>query len=150
MYRKTINLLEFLFSACAAGLVRCILVSQLLSGSADISYDFVNTAIWSSVEPSVAIITACLPILRPVFRYLMPEALMWSSARDGHYGNSSSGYLSRRLDEGRAKQAGYVQPWDFPLSKLPSTNTAVVAGTHYSTEGSTGGSISAVRPKEIG
>lgn len=34
----------------------------------DITWNYADAAVWSAVEPNVAVISACLPMLRPVFK----------------------------------------------------------------------------------
>ena len=38
-----------------------------------------HLAIWSSIEPSVSIISACLPLLHPFFKRHAPEAIVDAS-----------------------------------------------------------------------
>lgn len=39
----------------------------------DITYDTVAGGVWTDIEPSVAIVAACLPIMRPVVRQLIGD-----------------------------------------------------------------------------
>ncbi|APA06316.1 hypothetical protein SS1G_01175 [Sclerotinia sclerotiorum 1980 UF-70] len=41
----------------------------------DMTWTYVGLALWSAVEIDVAIISACLPTLRPVVTYLVPSIL---------------------------------------------------------------------------
>ncbi|KAI9035645.1 Phosphotransferase enzyme family protein [Aspergillus affinis] len=51
---------------CIASIVR--LVSVMTQGTdADVSWNWVNQAIWATVEADLAIVSACLPVLRPVW-----------------------------------------------------------------------------------
>ncbi|KAL8677063.1 MAG: hypothetical protein Q9224_007225, partial [Gallowayella concinna] len=46
-------------------IVRVVVLSQI--GKTDITWNFINGGIWAETEPSVAVICACLPSLRPLF-----------------------------------------------------------------------------------
>ncbi|KAL8812469.1 MAG: hypothetical protein Q9200_000998 [Gallowayella weberi] len=46
-------------------IVRVVVLSRI--GKTDITWNFVNGGIWAETEPSVAVICACLPSLRPLF-----------------------------------------------------------------------------------
>ncbi|KAF7868661.1 hypothetical protein EAF04_005191 [Stromatinia cepivora] len=41
----------------------------------DITWSYVGVGLWSAVEIDVAVISACLPTLRPVLTYLVPSIL---------------------------------------------------------------------------
>ena len=44
---------------------------------ADVTWNFVNAAIWSAAEPSMGVIAACIPSLRPLI------ALLWKGSHRG-------------------------------------------------------------------
>ncbi|KAL8644847.1 MAG: hypothetical protein Q9210_007041 [Variospora velana] len=46
-------------------IVRIIVLSRI--GKKDITWNYINGALWAVAEPSVAVICACLPSLRPLF-----------------------------------------------------------------------------------
>ncbi|KAL8798381.1 MAG: hypothetical protein Q9182_006703 [Xanthomendoza sp. 2 TL-2023] len=46
-------------------IVRVVVLSQI--GKTDVTWNFINGGIWAETEPSVAVICACLPSLRPLF-----------------------------------------------------------------------------------
>ncbi|KAJ5260997.1 hypothetical protein N7478_011592 [Penicillium angulare] len=51
---------------CIASIMR--LISVVTQGTnADVSWNWVNQAIWATVEADLAIVSACLPTLRPVW-----------------------------------------------------------------------------------
>lgn len=57
-------------SVCFASMYRIITVSRLV-GTTDISWAKSDVFIWSSVEPSIGIISGCLPTLRPLMLHIM-------------------------------------------------------------------------------
>ncbi|KAJ5179643.1 hypothetical protein N7492_002853 [Penicillium capsulatum] len=57
--------------ACVAGALRCYAV-EIMTESEDLPWNFGRGFIWSSIEPSLGIISACLPTLRPIFRFIFP------------------------------------------------------------------------------
>ncbi|KAJ2988332.1 hypothetical protein NUW58_g4032 [Xylaria curta] len=58
----------FLIGALAAvsSIVRLVLIAGLANQNADITYTLPKIIVWTVVEPSVGIISACLPRLRPL------------------------------------------------------------------------------------
>ncbi|KAI4241099.1 MAG: hypothetical protein L6R40_004738 [Gallowayella cf. fulva] len=62
-------------------IVRVVVLSRLTK--TDITWNFINGGIWAETEPSVAVICACLPSLRPLFTVA-------ASVRSKLYSNSSS------------------------------------------------------------
>lgn len=57
----------------------------------DITWNYADAAVWSAVEPNVAIVSACLPMLRPLLKLARPT---FSSARSKGKEYSSSSGLS--------------------------------------------------------
>ena len=57
-------------SVCFASLYRIITILHLVS-SRDISWAKSDVFLWSSVEPSIGIISGCLPVLRPLMMHIM-------------------------------------------------------------------------------
>ncbi|KZM25429.1 uncharacterized protein EKO05_0000649 [Ascochyta rabiei] len=55
---------------CFASLYRIITILRLVS-SRDISWAKSDVFLWSSVEPSIGIISGCLPVLRPLMTYIL-------------------------------------------------------------------------------
>lgn len=58
-------------SVCIAGIVRVYAISKMFQ-SEDITWNFTQGAIWSSVEPNIGIVCACLPTLYPLARRYLP------------------------------------------------------------------------------
>lgn len=76
--------------ACVTALMR-LLVSILHVDDPDLTWVYLDALIWTVVEPSVAVICACLPTLRPVLSYLLPRKFSLSSATRTKT-KSASGY----------------------------------------------------------
>ena len=58
--------LAYSCSVCITSIIRLSTIKQL--SLTDQSWSYVPAAIWTSVECSVAVISACLPTLKPLFR----------------------------------------------------------------------------------
>ncbi|KAL2036834.1 hypothetical protein N7G274_010377 [Stereocaulon virgatum] len=52
---------------CVISIIRLIVLSRLYD--ADVTWNYVNAAIWSAAEPSMGVIAACIPSLRPLVAY---------------------------------------------------------------------------------
>ncbi|KAI4277218.1 MAG: hypothetical protein LQ337_001932 [Flavoplaca oasis] len=50
---------------CVVSIVRLVILANV--DQSDITWNYVPAAIWSAAEPSVAVVSACLPSLRPLF-----------------------------------------------------------------------------------
>ena len=61
-------------SDCAAALTRLI-TSQLVLGNPDVTYVYAPGFIWSIIEPSVGIICTCLPTMRVLLSYVIPDSV---------------------------------------------------------------------------
>lgn len=62
--------------AAIAGIVRLVYAIQFRHNNHDTTFDMHHLAIWSSIEPSVGIISACLPVLHPFFKRHSPETIV--------------------------------------------------------------------------
>ena len=60
---------------CIATIMRIIALIQL---DADISYSIVSAKIWSSLEPCLGIVNACLPVLQPAVAKFSSTAFEWT------------------------------------------------------------------------
>ncbi|CAF9938329.1 hypothetical protein IMSHALPRED_000764 [Imshaugia aleurites] len=58
----------------AVSMVRLVVISRY--HGEDFSYDYVPVVIWTAAEPSIAVVSACLPSLRPLF-----VRVIWGGAR---------------------------------------------------------------------
>ncbi|KAG9235072.1 putative integral membrane protein [Amylocarpus encephaloides] len=54
-----------------ASIIRLTLLHEVQDP--DFMWGFNNTVIWSSVEPSMAVISACLPTMRPLAEFILPK-----------------------------------------------------------------------------
>ncbi|KAM6476690.1 hypothetical protein HDV62DRAFT_402613 [Trichoderma sp. SZMC 28011] len=81
---------------CVAGIVRIVVLLQMFK-SADLTWNMSQAFIWSSVEPNIGIVCACLPTLRPLLRRCIPDWFAGSSLNKSgstpHYGTGD--YSSR-------------------------------------------------------
>ena len=71
-------------STCIAGALRCYAV-KIMNESEDVPWNFGRGFIWSSIEPSLGIVSACLPTLRPIVRYLFPSGFGSSKKTSDFY-----------------------------------------------------------------
>ena len=94
-------------SVCVASLVR-IYYMTFLSKSVDITWEMGNVFIWSSVEPCVGIVCACLPTLQPLLRYSI-QRIFGSHA--GQYWGSSE----NKQSSGNRKIGRKPRDWDESL-----------------------------------
>ncbi|PWY77000.1 hypothetical protein BO70DRAFT_295136 [Aspergillus heteromorphus CBS 117.55] len=95
--------------ACMASLVR-IYYMTFLSKSANITWIMGDVFIWSSVEPCVGIVCACLPTLQPLFRHTLQQLF---GSRVGRYLGSSA---NKPSDKGRSKTSvRKSRDWDETL-----------------------------------
>jgi hypothetical protein len=80
-------------SVCFASLYRIITITRLVQ-TKDISWAKSDVFIWSSVEPSIGIISGCLPTLRPLLMCILSPWRNWvsSSGKSCSTGRSSRQY----------------------------------------------------------
>ncbi|KAL9032877.1 MAG: hypothetical protein Q9214_007773 [Letrouitia sp. 1 TL-2023] len=57
-------------SACAASIARLVTLVDSALDPNDWTYNFIAPSIWNIIEPTVGIVSACLPMLRPLFQFL--------------------------------------------------------------------------------
>ncbi|KAL1311812.1 hypothetical protein AAFC00_001891 [Neodothiora populina] len=58
-----------LWTLCLAfGIVRLVVMVRLSRQGSDVTYILANPAVWTTIEPTVGIITACLPSVRVLYR----------------------------------------------------------------------------------
>ncbi|KAJ5901270.1 hypothetical protein N7504_007263 [Penicillium tannophilum] len=105
------------FFACIASIIR-IWVLWKFTVSADVTWAMGPLFIWSTVEPGVAIITACLPHLAPLFKLATRKMTSYNSEITGAGGASGK---PQRLGSGsgRQRRSGNREPnLDFGLTSL--------------------------------
>ncbi|KAI9823825.1 MAG: hypothetical protein M1819_001126 [Sarea resinae] len=97
--------------------------SLLVLNFADFSYSMINPVFWTVTEPSLAIISACLPMLRPVLNYVFPKNFWGKSSRDQRSTGNPISKSFERLEEG-----------NYPLTRvdLGVTTTDIAANTSES------------------
>jgi len=76
-------------STCATSIIR--LKSLLDIEFTDVTYTLAQPLMWTTIEPSLAIINACLPIMRPLFVYVLPARLF--KITSGNVASSGPGGL---------------------------------------------------------
>ncbi|CAL5872881.1 uncharacterized protein PFLUO_LOCUS7150 [Penicillium psychrofluorescens] len=111
--------------ACIAGALRCYAVA-LMTENMDITWNFGRGFIWSSIEPSLGIISACLPTLRPLVRYIFPSGLGRSQKTSdfyrlkerGAYPSGSGGHApgNSKIRRGSLDSAAHLEPQNDPNS----------------------------------
>jgi hypothetical protein len=86
-------------SVCIAGILRIYFLT-FMDKDADLTWNMSQAFIWSSVEPCIGIVSACLPTLRPLLSRLLPRWFNRSKNTGSKptYGNSTPGKLSRNQD----------------------------------------------------
>ncbi|KAJ5984730.1 hypothetical protein N7481_006829 [Penicillium waksmanii] len=99
---------------CVASLVR-IYYMAFLGHSVDITWIMGDVFIWSSVEPSIGILCACLPTLKPLLRYTVEHFSSFSTGRQ----NESSQNNPRNSSSKRESVARKPQtPLDWDEAQL--------------------------------
>ncbi|RFU23554.1 hypothetical protein B7463_g12784, partial [Scytalidium lignicola] len=85
---------------CVAGVVRLVILSKMFN-SADLTWGMSQAFIWSSVEPNIGIVCACLPTLYPLVRRCLPAWFPGSSVNASSqpvYGTGASRLRSQNGD----------------------------------------------------
>jgi hypothetical protein len=101
--QKGLVLFMFLLGSfvCFASLYRIVTIVRL-TRTTDISWAKSDVFIWSSVEPSIGIISGCLPTLRPLLMHFLQRWFNYtpstSSKSSGQKGHSSSGTKLKTLE----------------------------------------------------
>ncbi|KAL7929769.1 hypothetical protein V8C35DRAFT_314744 [Trichoderma chlorosporum] len=88
--------------ACVAGLYRIFVELQMFK-SIDLTWGMSQAFIWSSVEPNIGIVCACLPTFRPLMRRFIPKWFSGSSYNKSgsaaQYGTNFSSKLRSQTGE---------------------------------------------------
>ncbi|UNI24266.1 hypothetical protein JDV02_010029 [Purpureocillium takamizusanense] len=130
----------------------CLRVTTLdiLATTPDQTYDIANV-MWTIVEPNVAVVCACLPILRPFIVKIFP--MLRSKGYSGAYGTPAYGTGKSRATTGSQARGGGrdwvelggVKSQGVHLASIhrPSSNTgseeSILAGTQPTKGSATGG-----------
>ncbi|KAJ4245513.1 hypothetical protein NW762_014022 [Fusarium torreyae] len=80
------------FFTCIISIIR-IRTLKTAASTNDPNWDNVDAAIWSFLEVTLAIITACLPTLRSFFSRIMPSLFASSHGRSGHHSSPYAPYV---------------------------------------------------------
>ena len=90
-------------SVCITSIIRLSTINRL--SLTDQSWSYVPAAIWTSVECSVAVISACLPTMKPLFRTIfdLTDALPFEAPRKASGDDSECG-VSRNPSPDRVRQ----------------------------------------------
>ncbi|KAI9741126.1 MAG: hypothetical protein M1834_002839 [Cirrosporium novae-zelandiae] len=99
---------------CVASVVR---ISYLvtLQTAIDVTWIMGPVFIWSSVEPAIGILSACLPLMRPLIRFFIHDFLGSSNKRSNTGGlESTQGWMSNRnRSKLKSSRASVDQQRDF-------------------------------------
>ena len=107
------------FSVIIVSLIRVIVLANV--SETDITWNFVDAGIWTSVEPAIAVVSACLPILRSLWVWYQKRSnskrtKTLPSEEHSPSPNSGKQYTSK---------AGYVQPRTEKHSRYGSDTTPI-------------------------
>jgi hypothetical protein len=88
----------------------CLRITTLdiLAKTPDQTYNISNV-MWTIIEPNVAVVCACLPILRPFLAKLIPMLRSKNSYAANSYGHSGYGAKSRPTDGSQARDKYWVE-----------------------------------------
>ncbi|KAG8525603.1 uncharacterized protein KY384_009247 [Bacidia gigantensis] len=76
---------------CIISIIRLVVLSRLTS--VDVTWNYVDSAIWSAAEPSMGVISACLPSLRPLVSILLRGTVRGLGVSKYGLGSSATGKL---------------------------------------------------------
>ncbi|KAF3004320.1 hypothetical protein E8E13_009303 [Curvularia kusanoi] len=93
--------------------VSIIRITVLLNVNfSDLPYTMHDAAFWSVVEPAVAIINCCIPLLRPLLRAISPGGV-WSSIKGSIHIRGES-----QEDRSRIQKKTSIQFDEYPLTRI--------------------------------
>ncbi|KAI4201783.1 MAG: hypothetical protein LQ346_002094 [Caloplaca aetnensis] len=116
-------------SVCVISIIRLVVLARL--NHADLTWNYVNSAIWTAAEPCMGVVSACLPSLRPLVTLRLKGTAPGiqnrsTTDRSGSYGSSktvwrnSTKTLWRNSTKSRENSEGggrHFQRLDDPLTK---------------------------------
>ncbi|KAL8859341.1 MAG: hypothetical protein Q9178_004279 [Gyalolechia marmorata] len=84
---------------CIISIIRLVVLSRI--ENVDVTWNFVNSGIWSAAEPCMGVICACIPSLRPLVASLThgthrPPDMRGGKSAQAYTSNGSSGMIWRR------------------------------------------------------
>lgn len=97
--RRNGFLTNFSYSVCVASIVR-IHYMTYLHDSMDVTWIMGDVFVWSSVEPCIGIVCACLPTLQPLFRRAL--GAVWTTATRSS-NNNSKGLTSSNMQSSKKR-----------------------------------------------
>lgn len=107
-----------------------------LKTSLDVTWIMGNVFIWSSVEPCIGIVCACLPTLQPLFRYMI--ARVFGTSRERYMDNSGPVVPATVKRKSTRRKPHKPLDWD---EALLTTNAVQVEMGDVRTDGSEDGKI---------
>ena len=72
-------------------------LSVFIYANPDFTYSIMPIVVWSTIETTVGITCACLPLLRPVLLVIIPQSIQKLFPSSGQDGKSKSGHRARPL-----------------------------------------------------
>lgn len=83
---------------CLCSIIRLVVLSRL--EDVDLTWNYVNAGIWTATEPTMGVVSACLPSLRPLLKRLVSNTYhgpTFKSTRNKSAQNYGSGTSSRYM-----------------------------------------------------
>ena len=97
----------------------------------DMTWSYQGVGLWTAVEIDVAIISACLPLIRPTLRFLIPSFVISYVSRsrstqdaEDRTGDSSEGRSTRSKPSIFHSQGDYKRLVAYPMKVLTSKYTS--------------------------
>lgn len=88
-------------SVCIISIIRLVVLSR--NTQFDVTWNYVNVSIWSAAEPSMSVIAACMPSLRPLISCLIRGTTRASDtlrSKSAHNASGSNTMFSKRDKQG--------------------------------------------------
>ena len=111
---------------CIISIVRLVQLVKLDLQDLDVLWNFTDTSIWTQVELFTAVISACLPSLRPVVALILPS-FIHSSARGSTPKGHSKANTYQNLGSSQKARGVYGKP----NADLFSDREGLVQGGNY-------------------
>ncbi|KAJ5823777.1 hypothetical protein N7447_006117, partial [Penicillium robsamsonii] len=125
---------------CVASIVRIYFLSEFMK-TADVTWLMGPVFIWSTIEPSVAVVCACMPHLAPLAR-LAHRSILSSLHSQRATGISSKG-MEGQSGSGQGLQRNKINnhgpTFDYGFNKMKGANDDEIGLTNYVTVGPNGG-----------
>ena len=128
-------------SVCIISIVRLIVLARL--EAYDVTWNYVNAAVWSAAEPSMGVIAACLPSLRPFVALVLksthrgPTVISKKYPQASDSSGSSKSIWPSRTAEDAEPAGGFTRLEDTAIGRerdqRGKNETAVRGGKRHST-----------------